>query len=128
MTSSIRVGHHRYRLMVLAGSGALMVALPLLADDSPAAVLVVGIAGPVLILGLLFALGPRPRSGTPGSGGCHAAAAMLLQDAKARHLARSRQTIPRSVLTSGNRAPVELTLAVGGPLPRPKSPEMGTND
>ena len=68
--------------MVPAGSGALMVALPLLAGDSPALALVMGIAGLVLILGLLFALGTRRPSATPGSGGCHAATAVLLQDAQ----------------------------------------------
>jgi hypothetical protein len=63
-------GHHRFRLMVLAGSCTMMAALRLATGDWSAVALAFAISGPVLVLGFLFVFGARRARGTPTSGGC----------------------------------------------------------
>lgn len=75
---SPRPSQHRLPIPVVAGSGTLIVAFPLLTGQPPAVNLGLGIVASVLILTLMFVLGARRSGIDPAVGGCHHSAALIL--------------------------------------------------
>lgn len=93
---------NRLRRTVVAGSGTLIVAFALLTGQPSAVALGLGIAIPLLILGLLLAPGAtQSRSKVAIGGGCHNAAAHLLKRPENLASSQAATHLPAQLPASG---------------------------
>lgn len=88
-------------LTAVAGSGTLILAFPLLTGQPPAVALGLGIAIPVLILGLLLAPGATRSRSKVAIGGCHNAAALLLKNPENPAPSQAATDLPAQLPASG---------------------------
>lgn len=101
MRSTLRPGRHSLRLTVVAGLGTLVTAILLLTTQFTAVARVLGIAGPVLVLGVLFVLGTRRSRTSVAIDDCHNAATLLLQESETSAPRQDGTDLPRSSPTAG---------------------------